>query len=207
MKKTLILCSMLIAGMLNLNAQSSSSEEVAIKKGENSVYVYYGTNLLGSVYKAGLKGSTLNVSTKTMGPIGLVYEHMVTDIIGLGAEFGYSKFTLNYDETYYGYNGREVYTSTVDITTIRAMFRANFHFAPAEKFDAYGLISAGYRTTNWSVSTNNPNGSSTFSFGGFLPFGVKPGIGLRYLFTKNLGVNIELAAGTPLMCGGLVFKF
>ena len=38
---------------------------------------------------------------------------------------------------------------------------------------------------------------------GIIPFGFKPGLGLRYFFTENFGLNVELALGTPLLGGGV----
>lgn len=85
------------------------------------------------------------------------------------------------------------------------MFRANFHFTNSEKFDAYGFVSAGYRGSSITFTSNDPNAiKSSYSF---IPFGLKPGVGFRYFFTDNIGINAEIAIGTPVMGGGLSFKF
>jgi hypothetical protein len=41
----------------------------------------------------------------------------------------------------------------------------------------------------------------------FIPLGIKPGVGFRYFFTKNIGINTEVALGMPVFNGGLSVKF
>lgn len=189
------------------HAQSTDQETKAIRKGDNTINIYYGTNLLSRVYKSVAAATAENIQAKTLGPIGLVYEHLLTDAIGLGAEFGYSHTRVEYEDLYSSAGSQPVfYNFTLDFTTIRAMVRANFHFADAEKFDAYGLISAGFRGTQFSYTTNSPYNEG-LSYRSVFPVGIKPGLGLRYFFTKNFGLNMEVALGTPLLCGGLSFKF
>ncbi len=150
-----------------------------------------------------------DVKYSSIGPVGLMYEYFVTDNVGLGAEFGYSAYNISYKYDSYDQNfDPAVYTDTYNFTTIRAMFRANFHFTHDSNFDAYGFVSAGYRTTKFTITSTDPlwnDGKSNFN--SIIPFGVKPGIGLRYFFTENLGLNLEFALGTPLMAGGLSAKF
>ncbi len=188
-------------------AQICLAQDNIITKGKNYVNIYYGVNVFTSFYKAVASNASINLKTSTLGPIGLVYEHLVTEKIGIGVELGYSSYKLTYNDVTTDINGNlYTYDYTWNFSTIRAMGRANFHFANSDKFDAYGLVSAGYRTTTFSFSTNDPSGSKA-SFTGFIPFGIKPGIGFRYFFTPNVGINAELAIGTPIICGGLSFKF
>jgi hypothetical protein len=211
MKKIIILTFASLFAFNNVNSQSDAKNETskAMHKGVNSVNLYYGVSIFSGIYKAAAAADAIDLKFKTVGPVGIVYEHMVTDIVGLGAEFGYTQFTMNYTEP-----GNNSQTGLVEnwivqwqFTTIRAMFRANFHFANSENFDAYGLISAGYRNTTFKFNTNDPFYNANVTFRGGIPFGVKPGIGLRYFFTNNIGLNMEIAMGTPIMCGGLSFKF
>lgn len=191
------------------NAQDDESS--AVKEGDNTVNLYYGTSIIGSIYKNLAPADAFDFSTKVTGPFGLMFEHMVTDGIGLGFEVGYGSTKINYHDelTYYGTNGQttDTYDYTMTFTTFRAMFRANFHFAHAEKFDAYALVNAGYRKTSFDFTSNDPTGTSSVSFNSPIPFGIKAGVGLRYFFVPAVGINLEIAAGTPLISGGLSFKF
>ena len=212
--KKIIVCTLLsLISISTLRSQKSAeADEQVVKQGDNTINLYYGTNLLGSVYKRVASSAAENFKIRSRGPIGLVYEHLVTDIVGLGAEFGYSQTTVGYQDRdyYYDQNGQridQVYNYDWKFTTIRIMFRANFHFARTENFDAYALVSAGYRGVSASFTTDNPDGNATLSYNSPFVMGVKPGIGLRYFFVPNVGVNLEIAAFIPLMCGGFVFKF
>lgn len=213
MKKIITLC-------ISLSLFQSASAQVVkdteklnvVSKGKNVVNLYYGVSIVGAFYKSVVSQSGIDVKTKTLGPLGLVYEHLVTDNIGIGAEFGYTNVYVGFSDsqTYFTSGGAsvtDVYLYEYNFNTVRAMFRANFHFADSEKFDAYGLLSAGYRHTTFSFKTSDPYYTGSVSITNPIPVGLKPGIGFRYFFTDAVGLNIELALGTPLMCGGLSFKF
>jgi len=200
----------LVVALFLAGSATSQSSSNCISKGKNIVNLYYGVNVWAGVYKAAAATDAIDLKVKSLGPVGLVYEHLVTDKIGIGAEFGYSSILMTYRDP--GINLTtglaEDFEAEWKFTTIRAMFRANFHFAESENFDAYGLVSAGYRGTTFSFKTNDPSyDEANVTFRGFIPFGIKPGLGFRYFFTGNIGINCELAAGTPLIAGGLSLKF
>jgi hypothetical protein len=203
--KKIVLFSILAFFSLS-EVKSQDNSESCVAEGNTIINAYYGLSVISSVYKSVIPKEVEGLKFSSIGPVGVVFEHLVTDVIGLGAEFGYRQINASYTEASSNGSGQN-YTSSVQFTTIRAMFRANFHFSTSEKFDAYALVSAGYKNNKFTFSTNDPNNSGSLSFGGILPFGIKPGIGLRYFFTKNIGLNLEFAAGSPLMCGGLSLKF
>lgn len=212
MKQLFILIAVFCLLPSEWQAQEIASRKSAIKKGDNSINLYYGTNLLSGIYKRVASSAAINMDVKAFGPIGLVYEHMISDIVGLGAELGYAQTSIVYHLEHETYNSAtqqydtDIYNYELKFSTARAMFRANFHFAQEEKFDAYALISAGYRITTFDLKTNDTY-NPRLTYRTLFPFGVKPGIGLRYFFNKNIGLHTEIALGTPLMCGGLSFKF
>jgi hypothetical protein len=208
MKKifTLIAAIVLFSGV---QAQDSR----AVPKGKNSVNIYYGYNAFTSIYKSAAASAGLNVKFKSLGPVGLVYEHMMTDVVGLGVEAGYGSTSISDDYTVEDYDPNtglyttNTYQEKLTFSTIRAMLRTNFHFVKDENFDCYFLISAGYRNTTLSYSSNEPGYSYSGSFKVPFNFGLKPGLGLRYFFNGAVGIHAEIAAGTPLACGGLSFRF
>ena len=183
-------------------------EENLVNKGDNFINVYYGPSISTGVYKRIVSASGTNLRISTIGNLGIVYEHLLTDIVGLGCEIGYTKLTMKYDVEYQNSNGVKLSgTEKLEIIGYRIAFRANFHFAKSDKLDAYGLVSAGYRGNSFKYTSGVPGGNVSYNTPSLIPFGVKPGIGLRYFFTPAFGINAEFAFGTPLICGGLSFKF
>lgn len=191
-----------------LNAQDAR----AVPKGKNSVNIYYGYNVFTDIFRSLAKDNAVDLKVKSLGPVGLVYEHMMTDAVGLGVEAGYGSFSLSYDytDTYYDANNNlvtGVYEDKLTFTTIRAMVRLNIHFVKDENFDCYFLTSAGYRSSKMDFSTTNPNLSYQVTFNNPVNFGLKPGLGVRYFFNGAVGLHAEIALGTPVACAGLSFRF
>ena len=182
------------------------------KKGDQTINLYYGISLFNNIYRNVAAANATDLQFKSLGPIGIMYEYFVADKVGVGMELGYSKFEFSYSYDFDSFTTGTVSTTqtfkdTWTFTNIRAMFRANFHFVDSKTFDAYGFFSAGYRNTSYNFTSTNPNANSLRTFNSIIPFGIKPGIGIRYFFTTNIGLNAEFALGTPLMSGGLSFKF
>jgi hypothetical protein len=206
MKKTI----QLLALLALVNAVQA--QDRAVPQGKNSVNVYYGYNIFTSFYKSVASQAAIDLKVKSLGPVGLVYEHMVTDVVGLGVELGYTNVSLAYAEDYTNFdNNGNLVVERVDYTwsfkTVRAMFRANFHFVDDEKLDAYAFVSAGYRNTTFDFTASDPQYSGTVSFNSPIFVGVKPGIAIRYFFTPAIGIHAEFALGTPIIGGGLSVKF
>jgi hypothetical protein len=209
MKKTLLFFAAVLITLPQVEAQDASSK--VMHKGMNSVNLYYGVSISKSLYKAVASNSATDLRVSGLGPVGIVYEHMISDVVGLGVEFGYAQTIVSYvmQDTYY-YNGStqlSSYSYEWKFTTIRAMMRCNLHFLDNENFDMYGLISGGYRGTSYSFTTSDPSGKTNATYDPIFPFGIKLGLGMRYFFTDNLGIQTEFALGTPLLSGGLCFKF
>jgi hypothetical protein len=187
-----------------LTANASTAQKV-IEKGRHSFSVYYGLSLEGMIQKVASWNDDRTV--RIVGPVGAVYEYMVTDAIGLGAEFGYSSITVTDAVAVNLMNDPSVVDYFVRSEVYRAMLRINYHFSVADKSDLYGFLSAGYRFTEYSYGVN----FAGFSGFGYkrqpFPLGLKPGFGYRYFFPGNFGLSLELALGTPIVCGGLNLRF
>ncbi len=207
MKRKILIMLVAAVGLQTAKAQDG---ERAVMKGQNSVNVYYGLNLMRGFYKGVANSSGSDVQIGGLGPVGIVFEHMVTDGIGIGAEVGYGTTTVGWNYESIDWSGSsntlQTYHTEYRFTTIRAQFRANFHFIKSSNFDMYFLLSAGYRHQTFSVTSTEP-GYSGGTIGGFIPFGLKPGLGFRYFFNGPIGLHAELALGTPMACGGLSFRF
>lgn len=211
MKKRLNLIAIASIVSLSSFAQTASrvlkSDDTFGHQGMSAVNVYYGVSVFNGVYKA-VAASGTDVKFSSLGPIGVMYEYFVTDNIGLGAELGYSAFKISYNYNDFDENlNPAVYNASYSFQTIRAMFRSNFHFANSSDFDAYGFLSLGYRSTTFTFASTDPFWDSSTNFSSLIPVGFKPGLGMRYFFTDNLGLNVEFALGSPLLSGGLSAKF
>lgn len=192
-----------------------ANSERCVTKGNNIINAYYGACIRNEPYyqrsyfdPSEVSKINIKKTYSSIGPVGVVFEHLITDKVGLGAELGYRQINMSVsgqsnDSIAGQVTTHPFFKQTCQITMIRAMLRANFHFANTKKFNAYTLVSAGFKHTQSSTAYH----FLFFRNSTPLPFGVKLGMGFRYFFNKNIGLNIEIAAGTPVICGGLALKF
>lgn len=208
MKKSIVL---IVAAVISFTTLSAQSSDRALSQGKSSVNVFYGVNLLTSFYKGLASQEAVDVKVTGVGPVGLMYEYMVTDGIGLGVEASYASTSLSYIDRNTDPTTGVItdYTWQLKFATTRAFFRANFHFTKSENFDAYFFVAAGYRGTSFTVNSTDPSFvKEDYKLPRVAPpYGFKPGLGFRYFFTENIGINSEIAIGTPVMSAGLSFKF
>lgn len=180
----------------------------ALKKGDNCISIYYGTNTLRYIFKTGIGSEYSDLKVSSIGPVGLVYEHMVSDRRGIGAELGYSETVMDYQKQLAsGTPGTLPYNYRLESSTLRVMLRMNFHFLYSQKIDAYWLLAVGFRGVVFNYYTNDKGTLVEATPLALFPIGIKGGIGMKYFFTRNVGLNLELALGTPVLCGGLAVKF
>lgn len=169
-----------------------------IKKGDHIINLSYGTNMMRTLYRFSV-GFVDNYQARSIGPIAATYEYLVNDAIGLGGELSYSRTTIKYRLDDHSYNA--------NFRVLRCMFRLNYHFVQIEELDLYFLGSAGFRKTYFDFESTNSAAVKKTPLFAKVPFGIKPGIGIRYLFFPFLGLAAELAAGTPLFSIGLTCRF
>ncbi|PKR80412.1 hypothetical protein CW751_10100 [Brumimicrobium salinarum] len=195
---------------------ASNLKAQVVKKDDIIIDTYYG---FPNLYTVILKGAALNsgyekdVTVKGIGPLGLRGEYMISDNIGLGLEIGFNNTNLSYKEDVEEYNSNtnEYYTKTYtyEYNTHKPgfMFSFNYHFLKgADNFDAYFVVAAGYAKRKISFKSNNPNSINDVGVGLF-PIAAKIGVGARYFFTQNLGLNVALGLGQGgIINGGLSFK-
>ena len=99
-------------------------------------------------------------------------------------------------------------TTTYKASTkkIGAMVTFNYHFANHDNFDAYFITGVG--VNNRSFSYSDPSMGTVSSNGtNAIPVAARVGVGMRYFFTPNIGLNLGLGLGQgSLINGGLSFK-
>ena len=133
------------------------------------------------------------------GPIHFRLEYGVSEQIGLVLSVNYVSFGNEWKST--------TYTFKETFTSISFLGRINVHFATTDKLDPYWGIGAGYRTGSWKFESNQPNYIPDASTKTLFPFGFETTLGIRYYFTDNIGLYVEMGIAKSLMQGVLSVKF
>ena len=181
-----------------------------VKQGQVVVNGYYGINVFTAVLRAAYyqnSSTQQNFAIKGFGPIGGYVEYMMTDKIGIGIDGYYANTSITWNEQDYDANNNPiVYSYKVSIPRVGVLARANFHFSDSDVFDAYGIVAMGMKNVSYNATSTNPL-YVPVSAPGLIPVAMKLGVGFRYFFTDDFGLNGEMALGTPLLAGGLSIKF
>ncbi len=167
----------------------------ALEQGNIVVDAYYGfPNLYTISFRALYANSgELNVKTGGLGPLGIRGEYLVTDKIGLGLDLSYNSSYLTFDQvngigTTYGYNYKT--------SKIVAMFCFNYHFLESDKWDFFATTGIGYGNRTATYASNDPSfNPDNVKLESLIPIAAKIGVGLRYFFTDNIGLNSQLSVG------------
>ena len=211
MKKTLLT----IVGTFAL-AMSSFGQ--ANTQGSIIIDPYYGYPNFGKSFFSILETTTLNYKATGIGPCGLRAEYMISDKIGVGIDFIYNSNKTSYSDTATVYDSisqsysNYMYSYERTMQRIRVHARINFHFDISNpNLDAYFGVGAG---TNNRIRHYYQNGveinddlTSLLSKLTASPVTIRLCTGLRYYFTPNIGANLELGLGGPLISAGASFRF
>ena len=215
MKKQIVLA---FASFIFLfNTLIRAQDNTAFEKGTIVVTGGYG---FPDLYRTSLRiayNSYSSTTVRGIGPIILkgdygIYKFKWGHSVGAGIVLGYSSTNVNYMYTDtrwnngYGWNNYN-YSETDAYKTITIGARGSYHFFTKEKFDCYASIGLGFNINTTTQTTNDPNGyakTAVARSGVYEAFTV----GIRYYFTKNLGVYSELGwdMSAPIQ-GGIALKF
>ena len=217
MKKITLFTIVLVSAIL-FNNKISAQDNSAFEKGTLVATAGYGfPDFHRTTIRAGYNGYN---STKVsgIGPIILKGDYGIVKFkwghsVGVGIVIGYSstKVVFNdyyYDYNYYGYYGtRTAYTETDAYRRITIGARGTYHFFTKEKFDCYASVGLGFNINSYSQTTTNPNGYARSTVAGSSVYEAFT-VGIRYYFTKNIGVYSEVGWDmyTPIQ-GGVAIKF
>src|SRR5688500_20331901 len=92
-----------------------------------------------------------------IGPIFLKGEYGISDNVGLGLNIAFFRPKATYTSTDF-FTGAP-YVASVDLTTISALARVNYHFGENDKFDPYMGFGIGYRYGKWTITDQSYSGS------------------------------------------------
>lgn len=170
------------------------------------VDVYYGVSFSNFVVINQFGVGKIN---NLIGPIGLKFETMVTDKIGLGIDLNFSQTSISWINNSTYNNGTYYSYCNYDETHFRALLNFSNHFMTTERSDTYSSLRVGLNSVNYSLNTNNPSLYRSYSFFPItIPVSFRIAVGHKFFFNNNIGINIEAGfGGGPLISGGLTFKF
>ncbi|MFM2268596.1 MAG: hypothetical protein RL757_2037 [Bacteroidota bacterium] len=175
--------------------------DVSYDKGKVTLGVGYGFPSLGTNYFSDLEDE-LGYTSSSLGPLFFKVGYAASDSyeIGLNVNFSSAKSTFRTDAA------NANFTATSKYSSLSALIRLNKHFATGEKFDPYWTTSLGYRTLNFSTTTNDPDYTGVDA-AIKLPFSFEVGIGARYYFTPNIGIYAEAGISRAPFQIGLAAQF
>jgi hypothetical protein len=196
MKNKLLLVFLLFA----LTSSDSSAQSFLKGQKDLNIGLGLGNRFVGRGYSRSLPAFNLSL------------DYGITDEISLGAYFGYSAATYEYQLYRQCGNGNFGYYNDVYHWTFYILgVRGAYHFAkliPEEKLDLYAGLFLGNAFGRYTFSSNDPCGSKGFYGNDYLGGVVFAGfLGARYRFTDNLGAFCELGYGLSYLTLGLNLKF
>lgn len=207
MKKCLTIVSVF---MVFISAGNVATAQ-AVEEGNVIIDAYYGfPNLYSTTFRAAYanSGSETDISIKGLGPLGGRVEYMLADKFGLGLDIGFNNTKLTFTDAGTDSNGNPT-TYDYDYSTAKfgAMITMNYHFLDNDNLDLYGQFGIGYGNRNFKFSSTDPN-YTELSVESLIPVASRLGVGMRYFFTDNVGVNLNLGFGQGgLANAGVSFKF
>lgn len=201
-----------------LNVTSNAQENTAFEKGSIVITGGYG---FPDLYRSTLRlayNSYSNRTVKGFGPLIIKGDYGIVKFkwghsVGAGIVIGYNSTNINFaytDSRWYSGSGWNNYTySETDIyKTVTIGARGTYHFYTKEKFDCYASIGLGFNINTYAQSTNDPNGVVKTAYTGRSGIYEAFTVGIRYYFTKNIGVYSEVGwdMSAPIQAG-IAIKF
>jgi len=195
MKLKALLSSLLLAGIIFLNADRSSAE--TFREGSNVISggLGFGSALAGS----------LSYGSQSPG-LALSFEHGMWEVggpgaISLGGYLGYKSYKYSVS----GVSGGVIYNYTQKWSYTIIGLRSAYHYNgfTDEKFDPYGGLMLSYDIFGHSISGDN---SGVVNIKGNSEVFLSAFFGARYYFADNLAVYGEIGYGVAFFTVGLSYN-
>lgn len=196
----------IIAASFLAVAFAGNVQAQAVEEGTILIDATYGfPNFTSKLLREAYAGTVDDVTVKSLGPLAVKFEYLVSDKIGIGLEAGYANTTIEYSQID-AFNPANTYSYKVSMPRFRVMPKFNFHFADNDSFDAYVSVGAGYASSNITVETNQPDYQDLTTLNLF-PVAARLAVGGRYFFSDAIGANLELGLGSgALVAAGLSIR-
>lgn len=187
---------------LTLIVGTNFSNAQALEQGNIHLDVYAGgPNLYTTIFKELVVSSDVeeDVTVGGLPLLGLRFGYMVSDKISVGLDINYTTTKVEYSDNSFDYEA--------SINRLKAMARFEFHFGNSDQFDFYMPVAAGYKSNSWEYSSTDPNDNTDVDIPNLVPVAVRIGLGGRFYFTDNIGLNLEFGlGGGALIEGGIAIK-
>ncbi len=212
--KTLLATTTLLLLLFSANIKA---QDVAFDKGTVVATAGFGfPDLYRGTLRVAYNGYT---STKVtgFGPIILKGDYGIVKFkwghsVGGGIVLGYNATKVDFSYTDFRWNngnnsGYYTYNQTDKYNTLTIGARGSYHFFTKEKFDCYASVGLGLNINSHTQITNDPTGYRSVSAGRSGIYSAFT-VGIRYFFTKNIGVYSELGwdMSAPIQAG-IALKF
>ncbi len=192
-------------------------------EGNKIITPYYGFPNFGFLLLPNSELNGLNAKYNSIGPLGIRGEFLVSSNVGLGFDFIYNSYKLNFTRETTVYNGNSdkwltEYTEVEkEMKRFRFQFRYSYHFdVSTPNLDWYSGCGVGtnmrkYKntengkpikqtTSQIQDTTTNINQNNTF------PLSLRVFCGVNYYFNPRLGAGIEFGLGGPLISTSISYK-
>jgi hypothetical protein len=139
--------------------------------------------------------------SSTIGNIGFRFQYYIIPTFAMGIDANYTKRDLVV--SYLDVGSNALYTDQIQQTVTRVMVRTSWEFLEKNGFQVNWANSIGYRSAIWSASSTDPayvTPSQTAR--GVIPLAFRTALGMRYMFTDNIGVNLEIGVGGGALANG-----
>jgi opacity protein-like surface antigen len=199
--KKIMLCALLLTGSLyaqNETAPPPAEKKTCIKKGNFIIEANYGFPFFAGTFVTAIDKADPSADLKSSNTnhLGGRFEYVVSENIGVGAEYTYASVSAKENGTANSYK----YTWSKQ----RMLARITFHFANQEKFNAYGIFGAGYKISDFK--TDNPSFQAP-EIVNAVPVAYRAAVGMRVFFIDMVGMHLEMGLGGPLIQAGVSLKF
>jgi opacity protein-like surface antigen len=194
MKKILLTISYLL--FITCPTIAQEKPPLAIQKGQFTISAGYGAP---SIIRSFLKINNKNKQYEIMGygPSMLKTDYMLTNKWSVGLNFSYSFSRLSWMD--YGWDSTikasRPYEYGVEAEEFSLLIRSNYHFYNKKKIDAY--VGAGFGLGRIYLGTYTLAPQNQFSVGYSIPrpISFESTVGMRYYFTKHIGIYTEVGLG------------
>lgn len=179
----------------------------SVEKGKIDIEPYVGFPNLSNIVLKNIKrihDSELN----STGPFGIKVDYFLKDKLTLGVNFIYNSYSIKGQVDSVNTSGVVDSTYFIQVNMQRFRFHANvkYHFFVGEKVDTYVGFGLGLNSRKYAIDSSYPNLDKQSLFATLVPVSARFDLGVRYFFTKNIGLNFEMGIGGPIMSAGLTVK-
>lgn len=204
--------------MLAFGISTQSAKAQVFEEGVSITTLGYGFPNFSGVWLNVWALDNESASQSSFGPLHLKYEYGITDKLGIGASVNLSttKVTNPYTRTVYnpskGTSTDVDYEEIVRFRSINALIRLNYHFLDHDKVDFYSGLGVGFNKNSFKFESTDPDTDVDSELDDLnllvnvIPIGYEATLGLRYLFSDNVGAYIELGWAKSLFQVGLTVK-